>query len=140
VFRNRGPLRRQPPLAGGYRNKIICARELLVLENAATVSSPCPVYPESLLNEILEDARNRAKKAVAQARHVVTSKGLNVCDGLSSLVGDARAIILDEARAWGADLIVLGSHGRHGFDRVLLGTVSESVALYADCSVEVIRG
>lgn len=124
----------------GTKIKIICVRELLVLENAVTVSSPCSVYPESLLNEILENARNRAKKAVAQARQVLTSKGLTVCDGLNAPVGDARAIILDEARAWGADLIVLGSHGRHGFDRVLLGSVSESVALYADCSVEVIRG
>ena len=128
------------PWPAGTEIKIICVRELLVLQNAATVSSPCPVYPESLLNEILEDARKRAKKAVAQARHVLISKGLKVCDGLSSLVGDARALILDEAQAWGANLIVLGSHGRHGLDRALLGSVSESVALYADCSVEVIRG
>jgi nucleotide-binding universal stress UspA family protein len=37
-------------------------------------------------------------------------------------------------------LIVLGSHGRHGLDRMLMGSVSESVALYAHCSVEVVRG
>jgi len=63
-----------------------------------------------------------------------------MCDGPGTLVGDAREILLDQARAWGVDLIVLGSHGRHGFDRLVLGSVSESVALYADCSVEVIRG
>jgi nucleotide-binding universal stress UspA family protein len=120
--------------------KIVCVRELLVLENAATVSSPCSVYPQSLLNEILEDARKRAKKAVSQARHILTSKGLKVCDGPVTPVGDARALLLDESRAWSANLIVLGSHGRHGFDRLALGSVSESVALYADCSVEIIRG
>jgi nucleotide-binding universal stress UspA family protein len=127
------------PWPAGSAIKVICVRELLDLENAATVSSPCPVYPESLLNEILEDADKRADKAIAQARQVLTSKGLKVCDGPGTPVGDARAILLDEARAWGADLIILGSHGRHGFDRVVLGSVSESVALYADCSVEVIR-
>jgi len=47
--------------------------------------------------------------------------------------------ILDVAKAWGVDLIVLGSHGRHGWDRLLMGSVAESVALHAHCSVEVIR-
>jgi nucleotide-binding universal stress UspA family protein len=127
------------PWPAGSEIKIICVRELLVLENAITVSSPCPVYPESLLDEILEDARKRADKAIAQAYLVLISKGLKVCEGPGTPVGDARAILLDEARAWGADLIVLGSHGRHGFDRLILGSVSESIALYADCSVEIIR-
>jgi nucleotide-binding universal stress UspA family protein len=128
------------PWPAGSEIKIICVRELLVLENAITVASPCSVYPESLLAEVLEGARARAEKAVAQARHVLSSKRLKVCDGPGTPVGDARAILLDEARAWGADLIILGSHGRHGFDRLVIGSVSESVALYADCSVEVIRG
>jgi nucleotide-binding universal stress UspA family protein len=127
------------PWPAGSEIKIISVREFLTLENANTVSSPCSVYPASLLNEILEDARKRADKAVAHARHVLVSKGLKVWDGPGTPVGDAREILLDEARAWGVDLIVLGSHGRHGFGRLVLGSVSESVALYADCSVEVIR-
>ena len=128
------------PWPAGSQVKIISVRELLDLENPTNAFSPCPVYPESLLNEILDDARQRAEKAVAQARQTLNSKGLKVCDGPGTPVGDARAVILDEAGAWGADLIVLGSHGRHGFDRMLLGSVSESVALHAHCSVEVIRG
>lgn len=39
----------------------------------------------------------------------------------------------------GADLIVMGSHGCRGVDRMMLGSVSESVAIHAHCSVEVIR-
>jgi nucleotide-binding universal stress UspA family protein len=34
---------------------------------------------------------------------------------------------------------VMGSHGRRGFDRIVLGSVSESVAMHARCSVEVVR-
>ena len=45
----------------------------------------------------------------------------------------------DEAEKWGADMIVVGSHGRSGFDRFTMGSVSETVALHAGCSVEVIR-
>jgi nucleotide-binding universal stress UspA family protein len=128
------------PWPAGSEVRIICVRELLVLENANTVASPCPVYPPSLLTEILEDARERAEKALVQARHVLSSKGLKVANGPSAPVGDPRAILLDEASTWGAHLIILGSHGRHGFDRVVLGSVSESVALHAGCSVEIIRG
>jgi nucleotide-binding universal stress UspA family protein len=48
-------------------------------------------------------------------------------------------MILDEAKTWGADLIVMGSHGRHGLDRLVMGSVAEAVASHAHCSVEVVR-
>jgi nucleotide-binding universal stress UspA family protein len=53
--------------------------------------------------------------------------------------GDARHAILDCAGQWQPDVIVLGSHGRKGFDRLLLSSVSESVVRHAPCSVEVVR-
>jgi nucleotide-binding universal stress UspA family protein len=52
---------------------------------------------------------------------------------------DPRHAIVDCAREWGADLIILGSHGRRGLDRLLLGSVAESVVRHAPCSVEVVR-
>jgi nucleotide-binding universal stress UspA family protein len=128
------------PWPAGSQIKIISVRELLDLESPTNAFSSCPVYPGSLVTELLDDAHRRGESAVAQARQALSSKALKVCDGQSIPVGDARAILLDEAVAWGADLIVLGSHGRHGFNRIFLGSVSESVALHAHCSVEVIRG
>lgn len=53
--------------------------------------------------------------------------------------GDARQNILDQATVWEADLIVLGSHGRTGVTRVLLGSVSDSVSRHAPCSVAIVR-
>jgi nucleotide-binding universal stress UspA family protein len=53
--------------------------------------------------------------------------------------GDARREILDSAAEWHPDLIVVGSHGRHGLERLLLGSVSESVVRHAGCSVSVVR-
>jgi nucleotide-binding universal stress UspA family protein len=55
------------------------------------------------------------------------------------LLDGPKSIIMDEAEKWGADLIVVGSHGHRGIERFLLGSVSEGVALHAKCSVEVIR-
>lgn len=53
--------------------------------------------------------------------------------------GDPRTVILDEAKDWGADLIVLGSHGHSGLARWLLGSVAQSIVGHAPCSVEVVR-
>lgn len=113
--------------------------ELLTLENQISPYSPVPVYPLGLLHEVLEAARKHSEDAADSARQTLKAAGLKVCDGQATPVGNARTVLLDEASAWGADLIVLGSHGRHGFDRMLLGSVSESVAFHAHCSVQVIR-
>ena len=53
--------------------------------------------------------------------------------------GTACDRILDAAREWEPDLIVIGSHGRKGLDRLLLGSVSDGVVRRAPCSVEVVR-
>ena len=50
-------------------------------------------------------------------------------------VGDARDVIDATAVAMGADLIVIGTHGRRGLRRVLLGSVAESVVRSAPCPV-----
>jgi nucleotide-binding universal stress UspA family protein len=55
------------------------------------------------------------------------------------LVGEARAAIIDSAKEWGADVIVVGSHGRTAIGRFLLGSVSSAVMRHAPCSVQVVR-
>jgi len=54
-------------------------------------------------------------------------------------VGDPAASIADTARDWSADLVVIGSHGRGGLDRVVLGSVAESLARHAPCPVLIVR-
>lgn len=48
-------------------------------------------------------------------------------------------VIVEEAESWGADLIVLGSHGYGRVRRVLLGSVAGAVVARAPCSVQVVR-
>jgi len=84
-----------------------------------------------------KESMEPAEKAAHDAMKIITEAGLKA----TALVlgGYPKAAILEEAKDWGADLIVVGSHGKRGIERILLGSVSEAVALHADCSVEVIR-
>lgn len=54
-------------------------------------------------------------------------------------VGDARDVIDRAAEQIGADLIIMGTHGRRGIRRFLLGSVAESVVRTAPCPVLTIR-
>jgi nucleotide-binding universal stress UspA family protein len=80
---------------------------------------------------------NDAQDAVNSAEQMLGSAGLKVTGDVLS--GKPSEVILDEAQKWAADLIVVGSHGRRGFRRFLLGSVSEAVAMNAHCSVVVVR-
>ena len=81
--------------------------------------------------------RNQARETLAKTAERFRSAGFKA----SVLVdeGDPREVILDYAERWAADLIVVGSHGRKGMNRFLMGSVSEAVARYARCSVQVVR-
>jgi len=58
---------------------------------------------------------------------------------LETSTGHAASVILDRADNWPADLIVVGTHGRSGLARVVLGSVSFKVIREANCSVRVGR-
>lgn len=78
------------------------------------------------------------QEAISSAEQMLIAAGLKASGEVLS--GNAKEVILEEARRWDADLIVVGSHGRRGFKRFLLGSVSEAVAMNAHCSVVVVRG
>ena len=91
---------------------------------------------ESLNAAAMKDAKHGAETGAT----ILRKRGWDVeTDTPVPREGDAREIV-KEAERWHARMIVLGSHGRRGFDRWTLGSVSEHVALHAPCSVEVIRG
>jgi nucleotide-binding universal stress UspA family protein len=53
--------------------------------------------------------------------------------------GDPREVIVNEATDWQADLIVMGAYGHSGVRNWQIGSVAESVAKHARCSVELVR-
>jgi nucleotide-binding universal stress UspA family protein len=84
-----------------------------------------------------QELKKRAQKLTARVAEQIQAKGLTVETAVRE--GEARSAIVDEAKEWSADLIVVGSHGRTGIKRWLLGSVAQSVVSHAPCSVEVVR-
>src|SRR5688500_3251773 len=85
----------------------------------------------------MPDMENHVKEVVEAAAEIIRASGLAV--ETVTRRGDARAAIVDEAREWNADLVVVGSHGYTGIRRLLLGSVAQYVVSHAPCSVEVVR-
>ncbi|MCX7169817.1 MAG: universal stress protein, partial [Proteobacteria bacterium] len=82
--------------------------------------------------------RAEAQLEVDRVREVVANEGIEVDSAM--LVGpDPAAAIIEFAQKRGADLIVLGSHGRTGLGRLLLGSVAEQVIGKAVCPVLVVK-
>ncbi len=54
-------------------------------------------------------------------------------------LGAPSRVIIDEAKDWNADLIVVGSHGRGFWGRLTIGSVSDAIVHHAPCSVLIAR-
>jgi nucleotide-binding universal stress UspA family protein len=79
----------------------------------------------------------KAKEYTAAVRKVAEAEGVKA----ESYVGEAEAdeAIVKLAKEQGADLIVVGSHGRTGLRRLLMGSVTEKVIGTAPCPVLVVK-
>jgi nucleotide-binding universal stress UspA family protein len=84
-----------------------------------------------------ESATRDADALVARAARQLRDAGFSASSAVRE--GEPRRVILDGAEAWCASVIVVGSHGKTGLDRLLLGSVSEHIARHATCSVEIVR-
>lgn len=127
------------PWPAGTLFRAFSVEDLIVAESPMAAYTPASIFPASLLEELLADARTRAVLALDDVRAILAAAGLQVLDSPPRPPADPRAAILDCAQSWPADLVLLGSHGRRGLDRLLMGSVAESVAVHGHCSVEVVR-
>jgi nucleotide-binding universal stress UspA family protein len=98
-----------------------------------------PLLDAETVEQFRVNAMKHAQDAIVSAEEILASAGVKTAESISVLLDGPKHVILDEAQQWGADLIVAGSQGRSGAGRFWLGSVSESVAMHAGCSVEVIR-
>jgi nucleotide-binding universal stress UspA family protein len=110
--------------------------EIRVLHVLQPLTPAPPQMAEGYAPE-LEDQKKPAHELVERIAKELRSAGFKVDTAVE--VGDIRERIIDSAAEWGADLIVVGSHGERGIRRFLLGSVAEFVARHAKCSVEIVR-
>ena len=86
-----------------------------------------------------EEQRQRAPLLVQVASEQIRRGSPNVSVRTKILEGVPAHVIVEEARDWSADLIVVGSHGYGFMKRMLLGSVAGAVVANAPCSVHVVR-
>jgi nucleotide-binding universal stress UspA family protein len=99
-------------------------------------AEPLPAAAESLRvarNAEIECHRSFAEEAAARLRRAGLGSTTDV------RLGTPADEIVAASTAWGADLVIVGSHGRTGLSRWLLGSVARNVLHHAVCSVLVVR-
>jgi nucleotide-binding universal stress UspA family protein len=111
--------------------------EFLVLHVLQPVDTvPPPEMAQGYAPE-LDDKKQPARVFVERIAGELRRAGFAAQTGVR--IGDAANTILDQAAEWRADLIAVGSHGHRSIHDFLLGSVAESVARRAECSVTIVR-
>lgn len=121
------------PWPGGSEFLIIACPEFPV------IVGEYPYYAPEQMTELAKGSEMHAAESATGGADLLSKAGLRVSRQVTEAKDTPSRAILAAADSWEADLIVMGSHGRRGFDRIVLGSVSESVAMHARCSVEVVR-
>ena len=92
--------------------------------------------------EDLEEKRKQAKQWLSKTEKLVQVKGKNIefkSDILENPTLKVSSLIIDYAENENVNLIVVGNRGRHGFKRLLLGSVASDIVTYSHCPVLVVK-
>ena len=89
------------------------------------------------VERVMEDQRKFHEELVSRAELKLRDRGFKTSAHV--LIGDAREAIIEMAKREGADLIVVGSHGRSGLTKLVMGSVASHVVTHAPCDVLVVR-
>jgi nucleotide-binding universal stress UspA family protein len=116
-------------------------RVVSVVEPHATLTSEPWLSAINYYEEVEKIELDEARRAIDRAAELLRKgEGSGKLPLTTEILhGSARRVIIEEAERWAADLIVLGSHGYKTWERLLLGSVSQAVALHAECSVMIVR-
>ena len=107
------------------------------------VSTPMALDPAFVMAAIhvdqMDEQRHLASVLVSAAAEQIKRREPDVAVVTKVLEGIPKDVIVEEADAWDATLIVMGSHGYGRFRRMILGSVAGAVVANARCSVQVVR-
>lgn len=108
---------------------------VFVTEPPTMLTAP---YSESVLMDALQATREEGENALAQATETAGQSGINQVKS-TMLEGHPAEQIVRYAREHQLDLIVMGTHGRRGINRLLLGSIAEEVVRTASMPVMTVR-
>lgn len=113
-------------------------RAIHVMEEVAYASNfnQFGVYTEELLNAMQEAGKGILQDAMTRAQSAGVAADTLLFDSVS---GRLAEVVANAAREWNADLIVVGTHGRRGVGRMLMGSGAEQIIRLAPVPVLVIR-
>ena len=111
--------------------------EVLVLHVLQPVDTVAPPEMAQGYAPELEDERQPARALVERIATELSRAGFTAKTEVR--IGDVTETVLERAAGWHADLITVGSHGQKSIHNFLLGSVAESVARRAGCSVAIVR-
>jgi nucleotide-binding universal stress UspA family protein len=112
--------------------------KLYILNVIALSGLGVPELGAAMAPGVIDSMVRDSEAALAKLADARRSKA-QIADTLLR-TGDARDVIVNTVEEVGADLIVMGTHGRRGLGRALLGSVAESVVRTSPCPVLTIRG
>jgi nucleotide-binding universal stress UspA family protein len=94
----------------------------------------------AITEEYLESLRQSGRKILARAQAAVERRGIN-CRAIlvENIMGSVADIIIEQAKKQRADVIVMGTHGRRGVRRLVLGSDAEGVVRTASVPVLLVR-
>jgi nucleotide-binding universal stress UspA family protein len=114
------------------------SRVIVVSVVQAVVSALAgPFEPTAIEVDITAEQRRVAEEVISRAENRLRECGF--ATETRVLTGDPREALVQEARNMRADLVVVGSHGRTGLAKLMLGSVSSHVVTHAPCSVLVVK-
>ncbi|MGH9427142.1 MAG: universal stress protein [Terriglobia bacterium] len=112
-------------------------RVLSVVDQVVTATPEVAIFSAEAIEAERDQLLRTADELTTRFAHWLCSNGLVAENQIRR--GDPKSVIIEEAEEWGADLIVVGSHGHTGFKQWLLGSVAQSIVSHASCSVYVVR-
>jgi nucleotide-binding universal stress UspA family protein len=123
------------------RRKDLSVKIVSAYETPAAIAAEPFSVPADVFQEIADMERARSENCITHAISLFRTRAESADIQLSSCVGLGRpaSVIIDVAGEWGADLIIVGSHGSGLWKRAMLGSVSDAVVHHAPCSVLVVR-
>ena len=116
----------------GTKMFVLSAVRAPVMVNAE-VYAPGPYVSDQAFEEAIQYGQELTARVEQELRTAGFETEARVVQG------DPRVVIVDTARAVGADLVVVGSHGRSGLAKLVLGSVASHVVSHAPCNVLVVK-